>query len=238
MSVASLLFATTTGLLGATPMPERLAFETLGPAANAAAAPYRSTYPGPLADPVGESWPRMAAVRTPEPSPGSQQRRAFPQLDKRVLLVFVVLPAFALLLRALLMGPGPRSAQRLRELYPAAPAAPGARWTYRRVVFGNGPRMTWVRLTADHAYLHVSVVGGLRARRGFSVPLADVSATPARFPLMVLAPDVVRLSFARDPSLPVILWPHVFRRLVEASGGRLRLTEPTASAPHASDARR
>ena len=116
--------------------------------------------------------PTTAAVGTQELSPRDQQRRAFPQLDGRVLLGFALLPAFALLLRLLLMGRGPRSARRLRELYPSAPAAPGARWTYKRVVFGNGPRMTWVRLTADHAYVHVSVAGPLSTFRGFSVPLS------------------------------------------------------------------
>jgi hypothetical protein len=132
--------------------------------------------------------------------------------------------AIAFVLLALLVTRRRTSGQRLHQLYPAVPAAPGSRLMYERVVFGNGPSMTWVRLTADHAYLHVSVAGLFNSTPAFSVPLADVSAAPNRFPLMILAPDVIKLSFARDPGLPILVWPHVFDRLTEASGGRLRLT--------------
>lgn len=111
----------------------------------------------------------------------------------------------------------------LREVYPPVEPAPGTRRTMERVVFGKGPRMTWVKVGVDHAHLHVAIVGSLRTRGGFSVPLGDVTAEPDRFPLMILAPGVVRLTFARDPGRPMLVRPPVFAGLAAASQGRLKL---------------
>jgi hypothetical protein len=81
--------------------------------------------------------------------------------------------------------------------------------------------MTWVKLGVDHAWLHVAVVGSLRRQAEFSVPLEEVTAEPGRFPLMILDPEVVRLAFARDRTLSMMVWPSEYRPLAAASSGRL-----------------
>jgi hypothetical protein len=122
------------------------------------------------------------------------------------------------------------SAGPLHDRYPPARSAPGTKLTMERVVFGRGPRMTWVKIGADHAYLHVKLVYSLRLRGGFSVPLSAVTAEPDRFPLMILKPDVVRLTFARDPDRPMLVWYPLFDRLSAASQGRLKLAQEKAAA--------
>ena len=83
--------------------------------------------------------------------------------------------------------------------------------------------MTRVKIGADHRYLHVNVVYSLRFRGDFSVPLSEITAEPDRFPLMILAPDVVRLDLAGDRSRPILVWYPLFERLSAATGGRLEL---------------
>ena len=109
-------------------------------------------------------------------------------------------------------GAGP-----LHDIYSWVEPAPGTKLMMKRVVFGRGPQMTWVKIGADHKYLHVRILYSARFRGGFSVPLSDITAQPDRFPLMILAPDVVRLTFARDPSRPMLVPKLLFERL----GGRL-----------------
>lgn len=131
--------------------------------------------------------------------------------------------ALPVMLLVLLMSMRRKGGGRLEELYPAVEPAAGTKRTRERVVFGTGPSMTRVKVGVDHTYLHVTVVGSLRSGAAFSVPLADVAAEPARFPAMILAPDVIRLTFARDRSLPMLVWPRVFEKLSTASQERLRL---------------
>ena len=119
-------------------------------------------------------------------------------------------------------GAGP-----LHDAYRWVEPAPGTRLTLERVVFGRGPRMTFVKIGADHRYLHVKLVYSPRFRGGFSVPLNEITADADRFPLMVLAPDVVRLSFARDPARPMLVWFPLFDRLNAAAQGRLELAGGT-----------
>jgi hypothetical protein len=111
----------------------------------------------------------------------------------------------------------------LEDAYPPVESAARTRRTRARAVFGQGPRMTWVKVGADDTYLHVRVFGSMISRGSFSVPLSEVTAEAARFSVMILAPDVIRLTFARSPSLPMLVWPHVFAKLSAASGGRLQV---------------
>lgn len=122
----------------------------------------------------------------------------------------------------------------LQGVYPPVEPAPGTRRTMERIVFGKGPRMTWVKVGVDHAHLHVAIVGSLRTRGRFSVPLGEVTAEPDRFPLLIPTPGV-RLTFARDPGRPMLVRPPVFARLSAASQGRLALAG--AAGAGASDAR-
>jgi hypothetical protein len=85
--------------------------------------------------------------------------------------------------------------------------------------------MTRVKIGADSGYLHVKLVYPSRPRGGFSVPLGEITAEPDRFPLMILAPDVVRLSFASDPGRPMLVWYPLFERLSAATQGRLKLPD-------------
>jgi hypothetical protein len=88
--------------------------------------------------------------------------------------------------------------------------------------------MTWVKIGADHQYLHVKLAYSLRSRSDFSVPLSEITAEPDRFPLMVLAPDVVRLDFAGDRSRPMLVWYPLFKRLSAATEGNLKLPDTAA----------
>lgn len=119
----------------------------------------------------------------------------------------------------------------LCDVYPAVPPAAGTKRTLERVVFGAGPRMTWVKVGADPAYLHVGFVYALGDRAKFSVPLEEITAVPDRFPLMVLSPDVIRLTFARDPGRPMLVWRLLFDRLSAASQGRLKVAGGGRPAP-------
>ena len=133
--------------------------------------------------------------------------------------------ALPFILLLVLMRLRRKSAGRLEQLYPAVPPAPGTRMRRVRVVFGRGPSLTWVKLGVDHAWLHVSLFGTLRRQAAFSVPLEDVTAAADRFAPMILFPDVIRLSFVRDPDWPMLVWPHVFAAMAAASRGRLRVAE-------------
>jgi hypothetical protein len=106
-----------------------------------------------------------------------------------------------------------------------------------RAVFGRGYfSMAWVRIGADRERLHVRVMSSFQGGGSFSVPLDEVTATPDRYGWMVVTPETVRLRFARAPEELMMILPGDFTRLVEASGGRLRLEaapagEARASAP-------
>jgi hypothetical protein len=128
---------------------------------------------------------------------------------------------------------------RLAARYPAAPERGN-----RRRFFASGlvvgdryyKNSTW--LTIDDAYFHVSGFGpaSLWLRR-FSIPLAEIVATPDRYRWGPWDTRVIRLTFAREPSAPVMVSPGVFAKLAQASVGRLRLPaegEPSAM-PAASD---
>jgi hypothetical protein len=54
---------------------------------------------------------------------------------------------------------------------------------------------------------------------------------PDRFPLMILAPDVIRLTFERDPGRPMLVGRLLFDRLLAASGGRLKVADGGGAAP-------
>ena len=120
-----------------------------------------------------------------------------------------------------------KTGRRLAELYPAVRPASGTKWLNGRVVFGSGPRMHWVKMAVDHAHLHIAVIGSLRRQAELSVPLQEVTAEPGSF-LMILDPEVVRLTFARDRTQSMMVWPSEYRQLAAASGGRL----PDPSADH------
>jgi hypothetical protein len=125
------------------------------------------------------------------------------------------------------LGTGGR---RHAEHYPAVPATHTGRRIFAwRVVIGQGfyKNMTWLK--ADDRYLHVSGLGPFRLWiPTFSVPLSDISATPDEYRWAFLDPHVIRLTFARDPSVRFLVWPDEFEKLIEASNGRLRSVEMAA----------
>jgi hypothetical protein len=117
---------------------------------------------------------------------------------------------------------------RLAGLYPAVPSRnPSQRIFASRLVVGKGfyKNATWLRV--DDSYLHVSGLGPCRLwMPKFSVPWSDISATSDDYPWGLWDSRVIRLTFARDPSVRFMVWPSVFDQLVEASEGRLRPLEP------------
>jgi hypothetical protein len=139
-----------------------------------------------------------------------------------IVLVLAVWTLAWIILRHL--GSGRR---RLAQLYPAAPAPLTGQRTFAwRVVIGRRyyQNMTWLRI--DDSYLHVS--GPRPFRRWlptFSAPLSDITVTPDKYRWALFDPDVIRLTFGRDPSVRCLVWPSEFQKLTEASKGRLRPVE-------------
>src|SRR5688572_19930539 len=94
------------------------------------------------------------------------------------LVLFVAAFGFMLyMLVASLRQPG---GSTLCDRYPPVEPAEGTKRTLERVVFGAGPRMTWVKVGADQAHLHVAFAYTLGSAR-FSVPLEEITAVPDRF---------------------------------------------------------
>jgi hypothetical protein len=135
------------------------------------------------------------------------------------LAALFVLPQLILLYRTTRGSP-------LAERYPAVEPAAGAMRIRERVVFGRRFVMNWVRIEVDHAYLHVKMYYSPGAKGRFSVPLEDVTSQPDRYPWMIFDPDVVRLSFRRDPTHYMLVWSSAFRKIAAASGGRLASSPP------------
>ena len=147
-----------------------------------------------------------------------------PPFDVLLRLAPWVIAVVVLLAAARLLRRRTGTPSRLAERYPAVEPAHGTRLRRERVVFGTGYfAMGRARIGADAERLHVRVTSPAREVGTFSVPLDEIVATPDRYPWMALTPDAVRLAFAREPGLPLMVFPHAFERLAEASGGRLRL---------------
>jgi hypothetical protein len=190
------------------------------------AAGYRLWFAGAGASPA----PRMEpAVQTPAP----QQRSRF-RFDVRHLplyalgwMLIVGLPAMTLL--------GAWSGwRRFAALYPSKPVHGG-----RRLKCGLIMRVTHyrsgVRLTADGAHLHFSVVAPFRpGHRPFSVPWSDVVLSRDEWPWFPFKGlPVIRLTLAREPGIRILVQKSVGEGIMAASGGRLTLAEaqpPTLAA--------
>jgi hypothetical protein len=114
---------------------------------------------------------------------------------------------------------------RLVEAYPATPRQGGrGRLWVGLLIFGRGRirNSTWVEI--DEGHLHVWALKPLHVVRApFSVPLADVTATPDVWLDGLLRRPVVRLTLAREPSLRIMVTPPLFERLAAMSDGRLRV---------------
>jgi hypothetical protein len=125
------------------------------------------------------------------------------------------------------LGSGRR---RLAQLYPAARATFTGQHIFAwRVVIGKRyyQNMTWLKI--DDSYLHVSGPGPFRRwLPTFSVPLSDITATPDEYRWALFDPAVIRLIFARDPSIRFLVWPSEFWKMTEASNGLLRSAEAAA----------
>jgi hypothetical protein len=144
-----------------------------------------------------------------------------------VLHAWIGVVLLALLL-SLVFGRRFGSWARLVELYPAAPmqSCRGLLWV-DLLIFGRGRirNSTWFEI--DEGNLHVSAVKPLHlVRAPFSVPLAEITATPDVWMGGVLRQPVVRLTLARDPSLRIMVTPRLFERLAAMSDGRLRFGHP------------
>jgi hypothetical protein len=114
---------------------------------------------------------------------------------------------------------------RLVELYPTTPRQGGpGRLFVGLMIFGRGRirNSTWMEIDAGH--LHVSAVKPMHlVRAPFSVPLADIAATPDVWLGGLLRLPVIRLTLARNPSLRIMVTPPLFERLAAMSDGRLRV---------------
>jgi hypothetical protein len=118
--------------------------------------------------------------------------------------------------------------RRLAELYPAVlPRLHERSLFVSRVVVGRAfyKNTIWFRL--DDTYLHVSGLGPFRLwQPTFSVPWSEISATPDHYPWGLWDSRVIRLTFARDPTARVLVWPHVYDDMISASGDLCQPTQP------------
>jgi hypothetical protein len=126
---------------------------------------------------------------------------------------------------------------RLAKLYPATPRQSGrGRLWVGLLILGTGRirNSTWLEI--DDGHLHVSAVKPMYlVRAPFSVPLADITATPDVWMGGLLPLPVVRLALARIPALRIMVTRPLFERLATMSDGRLHVS---ASGYHSSEKRR
>lgn len=143
-----------------------------------------------------------------------------------VLLPFVpwLLAGLAMVSVSLFLRTRKGTPNRLAERYPAVEPAQGTSLRRELAMFGYGYfGMARVKLGADAERLHLRVTSSHQGIGSFSVPLDEITAAPDRYPWMILAPDTIRLRFAREPEAIVMVPRRAFRRLAESSGGRLRV---------------
>ncbi len=127
---------------------------------------------------------------------------------------------------------------RLAKLYPPVVPQTGSKPWRDRAVFGRGFfAMAWMRIGVDERHLHVRVSSSWQGTGAFSVPLEDITASPDRYGWMVLAPDTVRLRFARAPQELMMVFRRDFEKLAQASQGRLQL-QPVPPPPPLPEERR
>jgi hypothetical protein len=178
------------------------------------------------------SWSAPArGSRAPTLAPASSSGRRLP-FDLRYL------PLLALACGALLWAPsvilcGMWSGwRRLAGLYPAKTAARGRRVRCGWMIMGLTNYRGGVRVTADDSCVHFSM--GPLVRPGhppFSVPWSDITVTRDGWPWFPMqGRPVIRFTLARHRALRILVPVSTGETLIEASAGRLQLSEPRVPA--------
>ena len=123
--------------------------------------------------------------------------------------------------------------RRLAGLYPDRNAGRVRSFRSSPVVMGMVNYRGGVRLTADEAHLHFSMSAFFRpGHPPFSVPWSDVTVSRDQWPWFPLKGlPFVRISLARYAGRRILVPLMDGRRIVEASTGRLELSEPPEPSP-------
>jgi hypothetical protein len=123
---------------------------------------------------------------------------------------------------------------QLAELYPPVPVLPRHRCVFAgAMVVGKLSYRACAWLRVDDAYLHVSGFGPARLWvPRLSIALSDITATRETLRWGLYNRLTIRLTLGRDPSVRFLVRPDDFEKLAAASGGGLRLADPTPVAIH------
>jgi hypothetical protein len=99
------------------------------------------------------------------------------------------------------------------------------------MVIGMSNYRGGARLTADDSQLHFAMGPLLRpGHPPFSVPWSDITASRDGWPWFPFkGKPVIRLTLAKHRALRILLQVSDGERIVEASGGRLELSEPRSA---------
>lgn len=124
--------------------------------------------------------------------------------------------------------------RRLAGLYPERNAGRGRSFRSGSMVMGLTNYRGGARLTADDSHLHFSMGALLRpGHPPFSVPWSDITASRDGWPWFPLKGyPLIRLTLARHGGLRILVPVSTGERIVEASSGRLELSEPRTPAVH------
>jgi hypothetical protein len=172
------------------------------------------------------AWPPASAGQLPRASVPPARR--WPLFNPRDLPALAIGWA-ALMWVPLLMVMGVWSGwRRLAGLYPDRNTGQGRSFRCSPVIMGLTNYRGGVRLTADETHLHFSMSVFLRpGHPPFSVPWSDVTVTRDQWPWFPFrGKQVIRLTLAGYPDRRILVPLSDGERIVAASGGRLRLTEP------------
>jgi hypothetical protein len=122
--------------------------------------------------------------------------------------------------------------RQLADSYPAAPRREGRSIWITGLFAGERRSKNLTRLTLDDGYLHFSPLVLFRlGRPPFSVPWSDLAAAPEVVAWGLGSFPAIRVTFARNSAVSLLLSPGAFKQVVSASQGRAPVGGPATQTP-------